>query len=376
MLRVSNEAELTPEAREYLKSESVELMTYTLELHYDYWLADDILKAIFPEELCKDSPTGFAVTGHIAHLNLTEAYLPYKYIIGQVILDKNKTIKTVVNKLNTINTEFRFFKMELIAGEQDYVVEHHESDCRFIFDFSQVYWNSRLQAEHKRVVQLFEPGDVVADVFAGVGPFAIPAARNGCAVFANDLNPIGTKYLRLNVEKNRVKDLVKVTCQDGRNFIREVTARSLKELFPLRATRLSLRQQRLERKDLKIAMQILALKNTNPTVLPRPRIDHFVMNLPDSAINFLDAFRGIMSPASLGRDVSAIYNVMPMVHCYCFTRELEYDKAEVDIRKRVEEQLGYPLVDEVDIHMVRSVAPFKDMYCISFRLPRIVAFEK
>lgn len=37
---------------------------------------------------------------------------------------KNRGIKTVVNKLNTIDTKFRFFKMELLAGEQNYVVEH------------------------------------------------------------------------------------------------------------------------------------------------------------------------------------------------------------------------------------------------------------
>lgn len=68
--------------------------------------------------------------------------MPYKYIIGQVILDvcahiqigllgsltnvaqKNKVIKTVVNKLNSIDTKFRFFAMELLAGEPNYVVEH------------------------------------------------------------------------------------------------------------------------------------------------------------------------------------------------------------------------------------------------------------
>ena len=37
---------------------------------------------------------------------------------------KNKSVRTVVNKLNTIDNQFRFFKMELLAGEPDYVVEH------------------------------------------------------------------------------------------------------------------------------------------------------------------------------------------------------------------------------------------------------------
>lgn len=110
--------------------------------------------------------------------------------------------------------------MELIAGEPNYVVEHvsesafilvlfwqyvqHESDCRFTFDFSLVYWNSRLHTEHDRLVQMFDPQDVIADVFAGVGPFAIPAAKKGCAVFANDLNPNSTKYLSVNVQNNKV----------------------------------------------------------------------------------------------------------------------------------------------------------------------------
>ena len=52
------------------------------------------------------------------------------------------------------------------------------------------------------------------------------------------------------------------------------------------------------------------------------------MNLPDTAIQFLDAFCGVLAP----KDAVA-YEKMPLIHCYCFTRELEQEKAEEDIRK-------------------------------------------
>lgn len=47
---------------------------------------------------------------------------------------------------------------------------------------AQVYWNSRLEKEHQRLVDEFRPGQVVVDVMAGIGPFAIPAAKKGCTV--------------------------------------------------------------------------------------------------------------------------------------------------------------------------------------------------
>jgi tRNA (guanine37-N1)-methyltransferase len=62
-----------------------------------------------------------------------------------------------------------------------------------------------LHTEHERLVSLFKPQDVIVDVFAGVGPFAIPAAKKGCAVLGNDLNPNGAKYLLKNVEDNKVR---------------------------------------------------------------------------------------------------------------------------------------------------------------------------
>ena len=49
-------------------------------------------------------PTSFESVGHIAHLNLRDELLPYKHVIGQVLLDKNSSIRTVVNKVASSHT--------------------------------------------------------------------------------------------------------------------------------------------------------------------------------------------------------------------------------------------------------------------------------
>jgi len=54
--------------------------------------------------------------------------------------------------------------------------------CMKVVGVQQVYWNSRLETEHKRLVDSFKPGEVVLDIMAGIGPFAVPAAQRGCTV--------------------------------------------------------------------------------------------------------------------------------------------------------------------------------------------------
>ncbi len=208
-----------------------------------------------------------------------------------------------------------------------------------------MYWNSRLHHEHERLIDKFTPEEVIADVFAGVGPFAIPAAKKGCGVLANDLNPSSYKYLTQNLTDNRVRcdvgpfyqcsdyisqvgALVRPFCEDGREFIRNAFNRAWDEpLAPVP-------QRKLRRTEIK---EIRAGERAAPPPGPqRPCINQFVMNLPDTAILFLDAFRGVLSRANAGdRDLSGLYNdaSMPMIHTHCFTRELEPARAEADIRQ-------------------------------------------
>lgn len=132
--------------------------------------------------------------------------MPYKNIIAEIIVDKNPSIRTVINKVDNVGTEseFRTFAYEVLAGPDDLNVEVSEAGCVFKFDYSKVYWNTKLGTEHQRIAGLFKPGEVVADVMAGIGPFAVPAGKNGVFVWANDKNPDSYKYLAEIIKRNKV----------------------------------------------------------------------------------------------------------------------------------------------------------------------------
>ncbi|AQK53463.1 tRNA (guanine(37)-N1)-methyltransferase 1 [Zea mays] len=161
--------------------------------------------------------------GHVAHLNISDDLLAYKDVIAKVIYDKNyPRIQTVVNKVGTITNEFRVPKFEILAGKNDMVTEIKQYGATFRLDYGLVYWNSRLEHEHIRLVSLFKKGDVICDMFAGIGPFSIPSAQKGCVVYANDLNPDSVHYLRTNAKINKVEDYIFAYNMDARVFMQKL----------------------------------------------------------------------------------------------------------------------------------------------------------
>ncbi|ORZ03354.1 guanine(37)-N1-methyltransferase [Syncephalastrum racemosum] len=311
-----------------------DFVTHTVELDYGYWTAEQILHAVMPEN-ATDIPSSFTQIGHIAHMNLREDYLPWKHLIGEVILDKNKNITAVVNKTDSIDTTFRFFKMELLAGENNMIAQVKESGCIFKFDFSRVYWNSRLQTEHDRLIKKFKKDEYICDVFGGVGPFALPAAKKGCRVYANDLNPESFRWLQENIKINKIMSGIKSYNLDGSAFIQQ------------------------------------AAHDLQATSKEWKAFDHVVMNLPATAIEFLGAFRGIY------RERKSLYEAaadpkLPTIHCHCFSKSQDPTR---DIFDRVKQAIGLHIDESrAEVHLVRNVAPKKNMYCISFPLTPEIAF--
>ncbi|KAI6681790.1 hypothetical protein NL676_035671 [Syzygium grande] len=65
-------------------------------------------------------------------------------------------------------------------------------------------------------------GETICDMFAGIGPFAIPAAQKGCMVYANDLNPDSVKYIKIDAQLNKLDDLVHTFNLDAGKFISQM----------------------------------------------------------------------------------------------------------------------------------------------------------
>ncbi|KAF4122629.1 tRNA (guanine37-N1)-methyltransferase [Geosmithia morbida] len=364
--------------KEALDAGELSLIPYNVDIDYTYWSYVDVVKSILPESLQNEVPSGFNSAGHVAHLNLREQYLPYKHVIAQVLLDKNPHIKTVINKTDNVGTEneFRTFSYEVLAGPDDMVVEVRESNCSFVFDYSKVYWNSKLSNEHDRLASLFQPGEVVADVMAGIGPFAVPAGKRGVFVWANDKNPESYRYLNKAVQRNKVSEFVRPFNLDGHDFIRQAADLVLEaSARGQHATVAGPRPSRTSKEP-----------PPPPTKVPvPPTVSHFVMNLPASAIEFLHDFRGLYHGhedlfSSPGTEAQT-QRLLPMVHVHCFAPKPNDDAAVRGVVERIQREIGVALQPgngevqgQATFHEVRDVAPNKLMFCVSFRLPPEVAF--
>jgi tRNA (guanine37-N1)-methyltransferase len=163
----------------------------------------DSLAGIVPAEALRHLSNRFEVIGDIAILSLRPELEEYKYIIAETILRNRRNIYTVLNKITRLSGNERTARYEMLAGNSTITI-HHEFGFEYRLDVSRSFFNTKMAFERVRVTDQVEPGESVLIPFAGVGPFAIPAAAKGANVLAIEKNPDAVQWLKENIHLNKV----------------------------------------------------------------------------------------------------------------------------------------------------------------------------
>lgn len=163
-----------------------------------------------PEELKPLLPSSFDVIGDIAIIELPEGLMEYGKAIGEAILKVHRHIRAVFAKGGKVSGEYRVRELVHLAGEERTETLHRENGIRLRLDVSRVYFSPRLATERMRIFRKSRPGEVVFDMFAGVGPYSILLAKKAELVFACDINPWAVRYLEENVRLNRANNVVPI----------------------------------------------------------------------------------------------------------------------------------------------------------------------
>ena len=155
----------------------------------------------------------FRVLGNIALVNFPEEMSTKdKKVFAKNILDNNKSIRTVVEKVGNFKGKLRKQTTKYIAGENTKEVIYRENGCEFRFNIDETYFSSSLAGERKEVCSFVMPDDEVLAMFAGIAPFPIVIAKNVPVkkIYSNELNRKANKYAEMNIKRNKVSDKVEL----------------------------------------------------------------------------------------------------------------------------------------------------------------------
>lgn len=296
-----------PDELEKLKEHSptIEVSTYTFpERHKQPKTIREVLEDRMPPHLLACLPSALDFVGDIAIVEIPPELEAYNTDIGNAILQVHKNVRTVLAKSGAIKGEYRLREFNIIAGQNKTETIHKEHGCQFHVDLAKAYFSPRLSNEHMRVASVVKEGETVVDMFAGIGPFAVLIAKThvNVKVYAIDINPAAIELLKKNIRLNRVNQKVYPILGDARQIIKQQL---------------------------------------------RGKADRIIMNLPEKAIEFIDAACETLKPEG------------GIIHFYGFARGMDgLETLKTRFTKEVEKH-GRTVKAILFSRFVRETAPYE-----------------
>lgn len=127
---------------------------------------------------------------------------------AEKLLSSRPSLHTVVFAEGEVHGEYRTREFRVLAGVSTTRTQVTEHGFTFNVDLAGAYFSARLSTERQRILAEVRKGEVILDMFAGVGPFAITLAKSASLVVASDLNPKAIELMLENITENRAKNVL------------------------------------------------------------------------------------------------------------------------------------------------------------------------
>ncbi len=166
-----------------------------------------------PADEKKLLPAGWQILGDIMIISLHEKLESRKQEIAETLLSIYPRCKTILLDMG-ISGQLRQPDREIIAGDGTETL-HRENGCLFKLDAMRIMYSQGNLAEKKRMSRLGK-GEIVVDMFAGIGYFSVPMAVHSKPekIFSIEINPVAFSYLRENIKLNKVESIVEPVLGD------------------------------------------------------------------------------------------------------------------------------------------------------------------
>ena len=181
----------------------------------------DLLKDKIPDQVLHLLPRSFDIVGDIAVIKLKDkTIIKYGNEIAKAIMSIAKNVRVVYAEEPGLEGEFRVKKLIHLGGERRSWTIHREYGIKIYVDIAKAYYNPSLAEEHRRIALMARDGEVIADLFTGVGPFPLHIASiRHSLIYAIDKNIEAIKCLLKSITMNKLKGRIVSINADANDFL-------------------------------------------------------------------------------------------------------------------------------------------------------------
>ncbi|MBI5060719.1 MAG: class I SAM-dependent methyltransferase family protein [Candidatus Aenigmarchaeota archaeon] len=157
-------------------------------------------------------PAGYQIIGSILLVKLNpKLNRKTKKKIAGAMLQMMPYIDTVCESLG-VEGELRKPSVKILSSrlkKPSTITVHKENDILFKLDVGKIMFSKGNLNERQRLIGKIRPGEVVVDMFAGIGYFSLGIAKFSPAerIYAIEKSPSSYKYLKENIRLNKLNKI-------------------------------------------------------------------------------------------------------------------------------------------------------------------------